>query len=211
MESLFEGLSDSFSRQSLCLCGSEISLDDFGTVTKLAKEAYLYCLSRKKIKHFPSNILRHADEYCSFLVFLARQAYLNDYDFLAETAYLLNRRIHAFECFYTRDMPSVFHLEHPVGSVLGQAAFGENLVVYQGVSVGGDPKMRYPQIGEGVVLFSKSSLIGSVVVGSNCAIGAGVQIYGKSIPDNLAVSKREFDSCFSSPMSWSVKDRFFKL
>jgi len=71
---IFDGLSDAFARQTLFYCGTEIRLSDFSEVFCLAKEKYLYCLSRKKIKHYPSVLLMHADEYCSFLVFLARQA-----------------------------------------------------------------------------------------------------------------------------------------
>jgi serine O-acetyltransferase len=209
MNSLFSGLNEALARQSLVFCGEEVCLSDYGDSLRQAQERYLYCLRKKRIKHYPSKILLHADEYCSFLVFLARQAYLQGSESLAEIAYLLNRRLHAFECFYTRMMPDVFHLEHPVGSVMGQAIFGEYLVVYQGVSVGGDLKLRYPIIGEGVALFSKSSLIGAAVVEDNCAIGAGVQLYGARISANMAVSYRCQSGFASSSMTWSVKERFF--
>ena len=118
--------------------------------------------------------------------------------------------MNSFECFYTRDMPSIFHLEYPVGTVLGQAKFSDYLVVYQGVSVGGDLKLRYPQLGEGIALFSKCSLIGNVCVGSNCAIGAGVQLYGENVPCNVSVSSRGPSGFVSSPLSWSVLDRFLR-
>ena len=210
MESLFCGLNDAFARQALVLCGADICPGDSGDVFRHSQERYLHCLSRKKIKHYPSRILSHADEYCSFLVFLASQAHLQGFELLAETAYLVNRRLHAFECFYTRSMPDVFHLEHPVGSVLGQAIFGEYLVVYQGVSVGGDMKLRYPDVGEGVALFANSSLIGAAVIGDNCAVGAGVQLYGSSVPSSTAISFRGQLGFASSAMTWSVKERFFK-
>lgn len=210
MASLFCGLDEAFDKQAVVLCGADICLGDYGDTYHRAQEKYLYCLSRKRIKHYPSRILLHADEYCSFLVFLAGQAHLSGCDLLAEIAYLVNRRLHGFECFYTRSMPDVFHLEHPVGSVLGQAVFGEYLVVYQGVSVGGDVKLRYPEIGEGVALFAKSSVIGKAVVEDNCAIGAGVQVYGARIAANTAVSSRGQSGFVASPMNWSVKERFFK-
>ncbi len=208
--SLFCGLDEAFAKQAVVLCGADICLSDYGDAYHQAQEKYLYCLSRKRIKHYPSKILLHADEYCSFLVFLARQAHLSGCDSLAEIAYLVNRRLHGFECFYTRSMPDVFHLEHPVGSVLGQAVFGEYLVVYQGVSVGGDMKLRYPEVGEGVVLFAKSSLIGSAVIDDNCAVGAGVQVYGAHVAANTAVSSRGQSGFAASSMNWSVKERFFK-
>ena len=107
-------------------------------------------------------------------------------------------------------MPTVFHLEHPLGSVLGQASFGEYLVVYQGVSVGGDLKLRYPKFGDGVALFAKSSVIGASQIGSNCAIGSGVQLFGATIPQHTAVSLRDGQGTTLSLLNWSVQERFFK-
>lgn len=210
MQDLFADFEPAFSRQLHVLCGHETDMSIHGSILKRAKDRYLYCLSRKKIKHLPSRILRHADEYASFLFFLSSQAWLDGNSELAESAYLLNRRLNNFDCFYTRQMPDVFHLEHPIGSVVGQAKFGECLVIYQGVSVGGDLRLRYPEFGDGVALFAKSSVIGAAKVGSNCAIGAGTQVYGGSIPSNTAVSLRDGLGMTSSPLRWSVQDRFFK-
>ena len=209
MNIFFDGLDESFSRQALVLCGVDIALSDYGESYHHAQERYLYCLSKKRLKHYPSRIILHADEYCSFLVFLSRQAHLQGHDTLAEIAYLVNRRMHSFECFYTRSMPDIFHLIHPVGSILGQASFGEYLVVYQGVTVGADIHLRYPDIGEGVALFSKSSVLGNAVVEDNCAVGAGVQVYGSRIASNSAVSSRGQSSLVVTPLKWSVKERFF--
>lgn len=208
---MFEGFQASFCEQGSFLCGPQSAKCFCPDIFARAKERYMYCLSRKKLKHFPSHILRHADEYTSFLVFFSREAFLSGNLELAELAYLVNRKLNNFDCFYTREMPDVFHLEHPVGSVIGQASFGDFLVVYQGVAVGGDMKLRYPDLGSGVALFAKCSVISSSVIGSNCAIGAGVQIYAGAIPSNTAVSLRDgSQSCFSA-LSWSVKERFFKL
>ena len=73
LKSLFYGLNETFAKQALLLCGADACLGDHSDVYCQAQESYLYCLSRKKIKHYPSRILLHADEYCSFLVFLVLQ------------------------------------------------------------------------------------------------------------------------------------------
>ena len=209
---IFADLEQAFARQSLFLCGREVRLKEWagGRILNNACDRYLYCLSRKKIKHYPSNILMNSDEYTSFLVFLASEAYLSQCNELAELVYVLNRKLHSFECFYTREIPDLFHLVHPLGSVLGQAAFDNYLVVYQGVSVGGDMKIRYPSLGEGVALFANSTVLGKAVIGSNCAIGAGVQVYGGIVSDGSSLSLRDGLGQVTSDISWSVKDRFFK-
>jgi serine O-acetyltransferase len=209
MREIFTGFFDCFSRQSLLLCGKEVLLLDCKTGYNEAVQKYLFCLSRKKIKHHPERIWLHADEYASFLVFFARQCYLCGHKDVAEVAYLVNRRLHSFDCFYTRKLPDLFHLEHPIGSILGSAEYGERLVVYQGVTVGGDVKERYPVIGSDVVLFANSSLIGTTTVGFNCAIGCGVQLYAVNVASGTAVSLRG-SSIRMSSMSWSVSKLFFK-
>lgn len=210
MLDIFDDFEAAFILQSKCLCGQDVHLHAYTTTLAKAKERYLYCLSRKKIKHLPARILLHADEYTSFLYFLASQAWRDNCVELAELSYIVNRRLNGFDCFYTRELPEVFHLEHPIGTIIGQATFGNFLVVYQGVSIGGDMKLRYPVFGNGVALFAKSSVIGSAFVASNCAIGAGVQIYGDAIPQGTAVSLRSEHGLTMAPMSWSVQERFFK-
>ena len=108
-------------------------------------------------------------------------------------------------------MPDIFHLEHPIGSVIGQAKMRDYLTIYQGVSIGGNLKMEYPTIEEGVVFFSNSTVIGSSKIGSNSAIGAGVQIYNKNISDNSAVSLRHPKGITINKIKWSVKSRFFSI
>jgi serine O-acetyltransferase len=82
------------------------------------------------------------------LVFFSTKAWTDGNVELAELACLVNRRLNSFDCFYTRQMPDVFRLEYTVGSVIDQAGFGEYLGIYQGVSVGGDLKLRYPEFSD---------------------------------------------------------------
>lgn len=70
MQEVFTGFESILSRQSHVLCGKSIDISIHEATLKKAKDRYLYCLSRKKIKHFSSHILRHADEYASFLFFV---------------------------------------------------------------------------------------------------------------------------------------------
>ncbi|EAU75546.1 Serine acetyltransferase [Synechococcus sp. RS9916] len=192
----------------MLFCNKNLNLDSFGPLFTNSQQRYHHCLSKKKIKHYPTSVLLHADEYTSFLYILSNEAWRLGIIEVAEVAYLLNRRINNFECFYTRELPDVFHLEHPVGCVLGQAAYGENLVIYQGVTVGGDLKLRYPRIGAGIALFANATIIGNSSVEDNCALGAGVQIYGEKIPANSSISLRNGIQ-LTLPMQWSVTHRFF--
>ena len=72
---------------------------------------------------------------------------------------------------------------HAVGTVLGRAQYSDYLVVYQGVTVGGNLNMEYPTIGTGVGLFSNSSIIGSSVIGDRSAVSAGSLVVDCAVPD----------------------------
>ena len=208
-DNIFADVVEAYKLHSRIFYGQEIDLNKFEKIYNLTCQRYLYCLAKKNHKHFPKNLLKHADEYTSFLVFLAREAYKNKLQEVAESAYLINRRMNSFDCFYTREMPDIFHLEHPVGSIIGQAKMKNFLVIYQGVNIGGNLKHDYPSINEGVVLFPRSSILGSCNICSNSAIGAGVQIYNENIQKNSAVSLRNREGLIISPIKWNVKDRFF--
>ena len=208
---IFKDFHIAYARQSELFYGQKIDLLDFKKVTKQACDKYYECLSKKKLKHSPTSIIKHADEYTTFLVFLSRLAYISDYVELAESAYLINKRMNSFDCFYTREMPDIFYLVHPIGSIVGQAKMKNYLVIYQGVSIGGDLKYQYPTLGEGVILFSNSSILSNTIIGNNCVVGAGVQLYSDKIKDNTAISYRHNQNQLKKSISWSIKDRYFPL
>lgn len=108
----------------------------------------------------------------------------------ADQIYYLNKIMHSNDWFYAVDLPIHFLCEHPLGSVLGRAQYGDYLFVYQGTTVGGNRKngvLTYPQIGTNVVLFANATVLGSTVIGDNVVISAGTQIVNDIIPDNCIV------------------------
>ena len=73
----------------------------------------------------------------------------------ADMIYYLNKIMHSIDWFYQVDLPIHFMAEHPLGSVLGKAKYGDFLFVYQGTTVGGNRRggaLSYPVIGNNVVL-----------------------------------------------------------
>ncbi|MBE7927493.1 LbetaH domain-containing protein [Pseudomonas saudiphocaensis] len=79
-------------------------------------------------------------------------------------------------------------LRHPVGVVVGDGVkLGRNVVIYQQVTLGGarlgDAKANnYPEIGENTVIFAGAVVVGKVVIGSNCTIGAN-SVVTSDVPD----------------------------
>ena len=57
------------------------------------------------------------------------------------------------DLFYAIELPPVFGAEHPLGSVMGRAKYGEGFFFYQGCTVGGTRKgeqLYYLKIGKNV-------------------------------------------------------------
>ena len=68
-------------------------------------------------------------------------------------------------------------IDHGMGVVVGETAeIGEDVLIYQGVVLGGtslERKKRHPTIGNGVVIGSGAKIIGNIKIGDCCKIGAG--------------------------------------
>lgn len=94
--------------------------------------------------------------------------------------------LNGVDLYYQVNLPKIFGAEHPLGTVLGKAEYGNKLFVYQGVTVGGN-KMKYPKIGENVTMYSNSKILGNAVIGNNVAVSANTYIKGEKIPNNCLV------------------------
>ena len=65
-------------------------------------------------------------QYSVFLYFLSNTIWKNESGGLtADKIYYLNKALNGVDLFYEVEMPSIFFLDHPVGSVLGRAKYGE--------------------------------------------------------------------------------------
>lgn len=130
----------------------------------------------------------YTDQYAVFLYYLSNTAHRMGLNSLAAKAYALNKALHAFDAFYEVDLPEVFAVVHPVGTVLGRGTYSDYLLVYQNVSVGADPfRPGHPRLGEGVVLYGGCRVIGNVSIGDNCLVSAGAAIMAGETPDNHLV------------------------
>lgn len=81
-------------------------------------------------------------------------------------------------------------IDHGTGIVIGETAeLGNNVTLYQGVTLGGTGKekgKRHPTIGNNVVVASGAKVLGSFKVGDNSKIGAGSVVL-REVPANSTV------------------------
>lgn len=81
-------------------------------------------------------------------------------------------------------------IDHGMGVVIGETAIvGDDVTLYQGVTLGGTGKeqgKRHPTIESNVVVGGGAKILGNIVVGKNCRIGAGSVVL-RSVPDDSTV------------------------
>jgi serine O-acetyltransferase len=81
-------------------------------------------------------------------------------------------------------------IDHGSGVVIGETAVvGNDVTLYQGVTLGGTGKergKRHPTIEDDVVIGDGAKVLGNITVGRNCRIGAGSVVL-RSVPENSTV------------------------
>jgi len=83
-----------------------------------------------------------------------------------------------------------FFIDHGMGVVVGETAIiGDDVILYQGVTLGGTGKergKRHPTIGNRVVVGTGAKVLGNITLGNNVKVGAG-SVVVHSVPDDSTV------------------------
>ena len=84
-----------------------------------------------------------------------------------------------------------FFIDHGMGVVIGETAeIGDNVTLYQGVTLGGTGKQRgkrHPTLGNGVLVGVGAKILGAVTIGDSARIGAGAVVLRDVPPQATAV------------------------
>jgi serine O-acetyltransferase len=81
-------------------------------------------------------------------------------------------------------------IDHGMGVVIGETTeIGEDVLMYQGVTLGGTGKergKRHPTIGNNVVIGTGAKILGNITIGDHTKIGAG-SVVVRSVPEHSTV------------------------
>lgn len=81
-------------------------------------------------------------------------------------------------------------IDHGNGVIIGETAIiGNNVTLYQGVTLGGTGKehgKRHPILGDNVMISAGAKIIGSFTIGDNSKVGAGSVVL-EAVPPNCTV------------------------
>ena len=127
------------------------------------------------------NVLQ-SSQHTIFLYYLANSIWKGSGDTEAPTRlFLMNKAFNGIDLFYEIAMPEVFYIGHSVGIVLAKATYGNYLVLYQNSTVGRH-KDQIPVLGDRVVLYPHTAVIGRSVVEDDAVVSQGVSVVNKHVP-----------------------------
>lgn len=135
-------------------------------------------------------VLLYSGFHAILLHRLAHRLYRWHLKFLARLISQITRFLTGIEIHPGAKIGGGFFIDHGSGVVIGETAeIGENVTLFQGVTLGGTGKehgKRHPTLEDGVVVGTGAKVLGSFTVGKNSKIGAGAVVL-KSVPPNCTV------------------------
>lgn len=132
--------------------------------------------------------------YPSFQVMLryrvAHKLYLKGHYFLARWVSQKAARKTGIEIHPGATIGKGLFIDHGSGVIIGETAVvGDNVTLYQGVTLGGTGKesgKRHPTLEDNVLVSAGAKILGSFTIGENSKIGAGSVVL-KPVPPNCTV------------------------
>ncbi len=135
-------------------------------------------------------ILTYSGFHALVMYRFAHFMYLHNYKLLARFVSQFAKFLTGIEIHPAAKIGSGVFIDHGEGVVIGETAeVGNNVVLYQGVTLGGTGKdrgKRHPTIEDGVMISAGAKVLGPFTVGKNAKIGAG-SIVLKPVPANATV------------------------
>jgi len=121
---------------------------------------------------------------------LAHSFYQRKFFFIARSISQISRFFTGIEIHPGAKIGRRFFIDHGMGVVIGETCeIGDNVTVYQGVTLGGTGKekgKRHPTIEDNALIATGAKVLGSITVGENAKVGAGSVVL-KDVPPNSTV------------------------
>lgn len=134
----------------------------------------------------------HTCQWTLFLYFMANTIYKYENEkieaarVVCDKIYGQAKTMSGCDIYFEVEMPEVFFFDHPLGSHLGRAKYGNGFSFLQGCLV---EKLdgKAPVIDDNVTMLTGSKIIGDSHVGENSVITEGAIIRNENIPANSVV------------------------
>lgn len=175
-------------------------------------------------------VLTYSGFHALVMYRFAHFMYVHNYKLVARIVSQIAKFFTGIEIHPGAKIGSGVFIDHGEGVVIGETAeIGNNVVIYQGVTLGGtgkDKGKRHPTIEDNVMISAGAKILGPFTVGKNAKIGAG-SIVLDEVPANATVvgvpgrvvklngvRVDDLDQCLPDPVADEIKrlsDKIDKL
>ncbi len=157
---------------------------------KRVKEEIAVIKQRDPAIHSPMEVFLYPSFKVMMHYRLAHKLYLKNHFFWARWVSQRGVRKTGIEIHPGARIGKGFFIDHGNGVIVGETTIiGDNVTLYQGVTLGGTGKeqgKRHPTIGNNVMISAGAKVLGSFTIGDNSKIGAGSVVL-EEVPPNSTV------------------------
>ncbi len=163
--------------------------DDLKAAVDIALARLDHCFSHIENRYFfdgESTVFNHlhGDQYAMWLYLLANELHRQRGSAsICSKLFLLNKALHGLDAFYEVELPSVFLLVHPLGTVLGRGRYSDFFVAYQRCGIGSNRDV-YPTMGRHVTLRPGAAILGACTIGDHCQIATESLVLDRDLASN---------------------------
>ena len=160
-----------------------------GIVSRI-KEEFRVIQERDPAIKSPMEVLLYPSFQVMLRYRIAHKLYLKKHYFLARWISQKAARKTGIEIHPGATIGKGLFIDHGSGVIIGETAIiGDNVTLYQGVTLGGTGKetgKRHPTLEDNVMVSAGAKILGSFTIGENSKIGAGSVVL-KPVPANCTV------------------------
>jgi len=169
------------------------------------------CINAVKMWRIGEFDYLHSTQYAIFLYFLSNTIWIEEKNKrLCTKLFYLNKALNGIDLFYEIAMPDIFFIGHSVGIVLAKATYGNYLVLYQNSTVGKNHGIA-PVLGEGVIMYPNSAIIGDCQIADGSVISQGVSVINKNTAAHSLVFQGEGGQLVFKKDQRNIFSDFFRL
>ena len=166
-------------------------------------------------------ILTYSGFHALVMYRFAHFMYVHNYKLVARIVSQIAKFFTGIEIHPGAKIGSGVFIDHGEGVVIGETAeIGNNVVIYQGVTLGGtgkDKGKRHPTIEDNVMISVGAKVLGPFTVGKNAKIGAGSIVLNEvpanatvvGVPGRVVKLNRvrvdDLDQCLPDPVADEIK------
>lgn len=155
----------------------------------------IYCFSKINNVRFNTGGIQpyHCIQYGMWLYFLSNEIFNSCEDkkeasHICDKIFMINMSITQMDIFYEHNMPDIFLPAHASAAVFSpRAKIGDYFVFMHGCNIGLNNSTDVPQIGDYVIMFGNSKIIGNCHVGDHVVFSANSYIKDMDIPSHSIV------------------------